>query len=184
MWFGALVAAACAPVSSGDGSTGSTGEGETTTAVSTSSTSTSAGGTTSGTSTGGSSSGGSTVGSTSASSTGSDTTADTSTGGSSSEGGSSTTATGPNQGCVDGCVTEFACGRRWRSEDACVEWCEANLVQAEAEAGPACRISWENLYECLGTLTCEEYEQWQMPVEVPYPCISEDEALTFECAGQ
>lgn len=183
IWLGLLALAACTPTTPADGSSESTGEGASTTSGS-STTASSGDPSASGTSTSGSSSEGSSSSSSSdTSTTGDDTTTSGSSSGSSSDDGS-TTETGPNQACVDGCATEFECGMRWRSEGACLQWCEDNLVQAEVEAGPACRISWQSLYACLGTLTCEEYEQWQMPVAVPYPCIGEDEALTFECAGQ
>lgn len=75
------------------------------------------------------------------------------------------------------------CTDRWRSLEACVLDCEANLEEA-AKFKIACVASWEALHECLGTLTCEEHLRWQNPTEFPYPCVSEDEELAFECAGQ
>ena len=75
------------------------------------------------------------------------------------------------------------CGDEWRTEEACVLDCEANLVEAE-RFNIACRAAWEGLHTCLGTLSCEEFAEWLEPTGIPYPCLSEDEVLTFECAGQ
>ncbi len=85
--------------------------------------------------------------------------------------------------CAESCAVQFACTKDWRTEQACVDACEANLMKAEAFE-VACAAAWEDLYTCLGTLTCEELAEWMNPSQVPYPCMSEDEVLGFECAGQ
>jgi len=117
-----------------------------------------------------------------------DTTGDTtggegSTDGGSSDSGSSGTTGEPIMPCTEQCEVELMCGEDWKSVRACAEPCEANLVEAELFA-PFCRSAWEELALCLGSLTCEEFAEWQSPVEIPYPCISEDEGLVFECKGQ
>lgn len=133
--------------------------------------------------TGGSSAGGSTdEGSTAmASSSGSSTTAadEGSTGGS----GTSGTTGEPTSACQQGCAVQFQCTMEWPSEEECVTACEANLVRAAAFA-QSCAEAWENVSECLGTLTCEELLEWSMPTTFPYPCADADEGLAFECQGQ
>ncbi|MCA9709916.1 MAG: hypothetical protein KDK70_29020 [Myxococcales bacterium] len=94
-----------------------------------------------------------------------------------------TTTDGHNQACVDGCVVEFMCGTEWSSEDECVTWCETNLDKANAFS-PFCRDAWEALSACLGTLTCEEFTEWQDPAMFPYPCSDADAILNVECEGQ
>jgi hypothetical protein len=88
-----------------------------------------------------------------------------------------------SQACTDGCEVEFTCGIRWASAEECTEWCNANLGFA-ADFSPFCMQAWEELSACLGTLDCTQYMQWQAPVEFPYPCYQEDDALAFECDGQ
>lgn len=93
-------------------------------------------------------------------------------------------STGPEpQACADGCAVEFACGDEWASEEECVSWCEANLVEAYAFS-PFCRAAWEGVSACVATLTCEEFMVWQAPTEFPYPCSDADVILTVECEGQ
>jgi hypothetical protein len=75
------------------------------------------------------------------------------------------------------------CTSDWPSEEDCVLACEANLVEAAAFS-PVCADAWENVSECVGTLTCEEYLEWRMPTTFPYPCVDADEGLAFECKGQ
>ncbi|MCH9688149.1 MAG: hypothetical protein K0V04_42350 [Deltaproteobacteria bacterium] len=126
----------------------------------------------------GASTGPSSSGTTTPSSTSSTTTASTA--------GETTTTgtTGPVvPPCEAGCEIEFGCSRQWRSEQACIDSCEANLLEAE-QFHRACRAAWENLHECLGTLSCEEFTEWFDPMRFPYPCLSEDEVLAFECKGQ
>ncbi len=105
--------------------------------------------------------------------------------GSTTGGDSSGTTTGrPREApCVVGCEVEFACGKRWPDVRSCVTACEANLVEAEAYE-IACRAAWEDLHVCLGTLSCEEFAQWANPTRFPYPCVSADQVLAFECKGQ
>jgi len=93
------------------------------------------------------------------------------------------TGSSPDMPCAEGCAVEVACTERWRTEQACIDACEANLVEATAFE-PACAAAWADLHACLGTLTCEELAQWTQPTAFPYPCVSEDEVLGFECAGQ
>ena len=104
---------------------------------------------------------------------------------------SSDTSTGdmPNEACVAGCMIEFGCqdtcecGTTWRSEDACVQWCDANLGEAELFSS-FCRDAWEAMSACIGTLTCEQYQQFHNPDVPDYPCVSEADTLAFECEGQ
>jgi hypothetical protein len=93
------------------------------------------------------------------------------------------TTGGGGQACAEGCAVEFACGMEWASEEECVAWCEANLVKAAAFS-PFCADAWEAVSACLGTLTCEEFSQWQSPMMFPYPCSDADVALSVECKGQ
>jgi hypothetical protein len=93
------------------------------------------------------------------------------------------TTGGPNQACADGCAVEFMCGTEWASAEDCVAWCEANLMKANAFS-PFCRAAWEGVSACLGTLTCEEFAQWENPMMFPYPCSEADVALSVECKGQ
>jgi len=111
--------------------------------------------------------------------TSSSTTIDIATGGTETE----STTGGPNQACVDGCAVEFMCGTEWMSAEDCVSWCEANLVEAN-EFSPFCRDAWEGVSACVATLTCEEFMQWQDPMEFPYPCSDADVTLSVECKGQ
>jgi len=123
---------------------------------------------------------------TSTTTTGSDSsTGEGTTLGESSSGGSDTgTTTGAGvSACEEGCVVEAACGMRWASEDECVIACEANLVEA-GRFSPFCQQAWENVSECVGTLTCEEFVQWETPTEFPYPCSDADVGLEIECEGQ
>lgn len=85
--------------------------------------------------------------------------------------------------CAEHCVVQLACTQAWRSEQACIDACEANLVEATVFE-VACAAAWVDLYACLGTLTCDELAQWMRPARFPYPCLSQDEVLGFECAGQ
>jgi hypothetical protein len=91
--------------------------------------------------------------------------------------------TGGSSACADGCAVEFMCGTEWPSAEDCVAWCEANLVKAN-EFSPFCRDAWEGVSACVATLTCEEFEQWQSPMEFPYPCSDADVVLSVECKGQ
>lgn len=97
--------------------------------------------------------------------------------------GSGTTEGGPSQACADGCAVEFMCGTEWPSEADCVTWCEANLLEAE-DFSLFCRLAWEGVSACLGTLTCKEFAQWEDPTMVPYPCFDADVVLEVECKGQ
>lgn len=154
----------------------STGSASTSAAASSSGISEAAGGSSSA---GGSTDEGSTA---MASSSGSSTTAaadEGSTGGS----GTSDTTGEPTSACQQGCAVQFQCTMEWSSEEECVTACEANLVRAAAFA-QACAQAWENVSECLGTLTCEELLEWSMPMTFPYPCADADEGLAFECQGQ
>ena len=103
--------------------------------------------------------------------------------GSASESTDGTTGGSPSEACAAGCAVEFLCGTEWKTEQACVDWCEANLVEA-AMFSPFCRAAWEGVSACLATLTCEELEQWQAPMELPYPCSDADVVLEVECKGQ
>ncbi|MCA9653422.1 MAG: hypothetical protein H6712_05630 [Myxococcales bacterium] len=102
--------------------------------------------------------------------------------GSESSGSGSSTGEGIDP-CAQGCVTEFACGTEWTSEEECVIACQANLDKAGAFS-IACRAAWEDLAVCLGTLTCEDFGVWQAPMALPYPCSDEDILLQIECKGQ
>lgn len=100
-----------------------------------------------------------------------------------------TTGDEPNAACVAGCMVEFGCqdtcecATTWRSEQACVQWCDANLDEAELFT-EFCRDAWEAMSECLGTLSCEAYQEFHHPSVPDYPCVSEAETLAFECDGQ
>jgi hypothetical protein len=91
--------------------------------------------------------------------------------------------TGGPDPCAEGCAVELMCGTEWMSEEDCVTWCEANLVMAGAFS-PFCRLAWEGVSACLGTLTCEEFAQWENPMMFPYPCSDADVVLEVECEGQ
>lgn len=121
-----------------------------------------------------------------AESTSGDTTSDTGATQSSSEGSESTTETSAcidMSGCAAGCEIEVECGSEWKSTKACTDWCEANLVKAEAFSC-FCAQAWNNLSTCFGALTCEEYAQYLEPTMFPYPCAIESDSLGFECKGQ
>jgi hypothetical protein len=97
--------------------------------------------------------------------------------------GSDSTTGEPQSACADGCAVEFLCGSEWMSEEDCVTWCEANLIEAEAFS-PFCRDAWEGVSACVATLTCEEFAVWADPMMFPYPCSDADVALAIECKGQ
>jgi len=82
-------------------------------------------------------------------------------------------------GCQDTCE----CGTTWESEAACVQWCDANLDEA-ALFTEFCRDAWEAMSACLGALDCKQYAEFHNPTVPDYPCVSEAEALAFECEGQ
>lgn len=87
-------------------------------------------------------------------------------------------------GCEAGCQIEFECGvGEWESAQECTDWCEANLVKAEAFAC-FCAQAWNTLSTCFGGLTCEEYAEYLEPTMFPYPCSIESDSLMFECEGQ
>lgn len=90
---------------------------------------------------------------------------------------------GPDRACQSGCVVEFMCGMEWASERECVQWCEANLEKADAFS-PFCHDAWAGVSACLGTLTCEEFAEWDAPAMFPYPCSEADVVLEVECKGQ
>jgi hypothetical protein len=102
---------------------------------------------------------------------------------------SSSTGDGHNDACVAGCMIEFGCqdtcecDTTWKSEEACVSWCEANLEKA-ALFTEFCRDAWENMSACIGTLDCEGYHEFHNPAVPDYPCVSEADSLAFECKGQ
>ena len=98
-------------------------------------------------------------------------------------GSSGSTGSELSQPCIDGCETEVLCTMDWASEEECYDACVANLEKAGAFA-QACRAAWEDVHTCLGTLDCTDFAEWQAPTMTPYPCVSEDEALMFECKGQ
>lgn len=127
---------------------------------------------------------GDTTGDTTGGTTG-DTTGDTtaaSTGG--TEGSSSSGGNSGEEDCAAQCGVVFMCTKGiWETEQDCTDSCVANLEKAGAFS-PFCEQAWQSLAVCLGTLTCEEYMQWQAPMEIPYPCLDEDDALAFECEGQ
>jgi hypothetical protein len=75
------------------------------------------------------------------------------------------------------------CGDEWMSQQECIDWCEANLVKAEAFS-PFCEDAWEALSACFGTLDCTEFAEYEAAAMSPYPCDDEAAALAFECAGQ
>ncbi len=134
--------------------------------------------------------GGDTSTSTSTSSTGVPTSATEGSGSGSSSSSSSgssessdSSSGGGNQACADGCAVEFMCGMEWMSEEECVTWCEANLEKAYAFS-PFCHDAWEGVSACLGTLTCEEFAEWDNPMVFPYPCSDADTILAVECKGQ
>lgn len=102
---------------------------------------------------------------------------------------SGSTTDGHNDACVAGCMIEFGCqdtcecDTTWKSEDACVQWCEANLEKA-ALFTEFCRDAWEAMSACIGTLDCEGYHEFHNPAVPDYPCVSEADSLAFECKGQ
>lgn len=102
---------------------------------------------------------------------------------------SGSTGDGHNDACVAGCMIEFGCqdtcecGTTWKSEEACVAWCEANLEKA-ALFTEFCRDAWENMSACIGTLDCDGYHEFHNPAVPDYPCVSEADSLAFECKGQ
>lgn len=98
-------------------------------------------------------------------------------------GESTDTGTQMSAACADGCVVEFECGQTWKSAEACTVACDANLEKAAAFS-QFCSLAWEQLSECIGTLDCTEYAEYQNPMAFPYPCANQDDALTFECDGQ
>jgi hypothetical protein len=95
----------------------------------------------------------------------------------------------PNEACVAGCMIEFGCqdtcecGTVWTGEAECVQWCDANLEEAELFS-TFCRDAWEAVSACIGTLSCEQYHQFHNPDVPDYPCVSEADTLAFECEGQ
>jgi hypothetical protein len=95
----------------------------------------------------------------------------------------------PISACAAGCMVEYACqdtcecDTTWKSEEACTQWCEANLEKA-ALFSEFCRDAWEGMSACYATLDCEEYHLFHNPAVPDYPCVSEAETLAFECKGQ
>ena len=181
---GAL-AVGCGDDSGGSGDSGSTsGSTGGTTGTASPDTSTTSGGTTGAVdSSGGSSGGGSSSDGGSTSSSGGETTEGTTEG--SSDSGSSSSSGGDelNEDCIAGCETQVMCAMNWPTVEDCAIACDANLDEAEIFS-PFCRAAWEGVSECLGTLTCKEYEQWESPTAFPYPCSDADVALEVECEGQ
>lgn len=80
-------------------------------------------------------------------------------------------------------MTEFACSDEWKSVEACITWCEGNLVKA-GDFSLFCQMAWSNLSACFGTLDCEEYTAYLEAAVVDYPCVAEANSLAFECKGQ
>lgn len=136
-------------------------------------------------SSGGSSTSGGTTSTSTADTTGASTSSSTgdSTDSSSSDGGSSSSTGAPLSPCEATCGVQLSCTDRWPSFEECEIACEANLTKAE-RFNVACRAAWEGLHECQGTLSCEDYARWQSPRRFPYPCLRQDEVLSFECDGQ
>jgi hypothetical protein len=76
------------------------------------------------------------------------------------------------------------CGTQWKSVEACIEWCTANLDEAAAFTD-ACRDAWAGMHACVGQLSCEDFSAWCMKMPLrDYPCLGADENLSFECEGQ
>lgn len=98
-------------------------------------------------------------------------------------GSSDSTTGGLLPPCEAGCMTEFSCSEEWKSVEACITWCEGNLVKAGAFS-QFCQTAWSNLSACFGTLDCEEYGEYLEPSMFPYPCVQEADSLAFECKGQ
>ena len=68
--------------------------------------------------------------------------------------------------------------------DECIDWCEANLVEA-GKFALFCQAAWEAVHACVGTLDCTEFTDWcDRNPPFDYPCLSEDLNLEFECKGQ
>jgi hypothetical protein len=86
-----------------------------------------------------------------------------------------------------GCQVEVDCGfcaTKWRSVEACVEWCTANLDEAAAFADD-CRDAWAGMHACVGVLSCEDFTDWCLKdPPAAYPCEGADQELSFECKGQ
>lgn len=112
-----------------------------------------------------------------------DATSTTAADGSTSASESSGSTGEPASACEQGCAVAFTCTAEWPSQEECVIACEANLAEAAAFS-PLCATAWENVSECVGTLTCEQYLEWSMPTMFPYPCADADVGLRFECEGQ
>ncbi len=58
----------------------------------------------------------------------------------------------------------------------CVEGCLFSVADLSAE----CVSEWTQLYECIGGLTCEEFDQFVAGEPDPYPCAAVD-AISREC---
>jgi hypothetical protein len=121
------------------------------------------------------------------SSSGEDTFGGTSASGESTSGIDETDETGATtdspmytEACVDGCAVEAACGNEWSSELECIVWCEDNLVEA-GRFSPFCRMAWENLHACIGTLDCAGYEDFLVGGRA---CQTAVFTHALECEGQ
>ena len=122
------------------------------------------------------------------SATGSNTTADT-TGATSDSGPESESTGGGAEACMAGCEVELDCGpcaggKPWKSVEACVDWCTANLMKAGLFSF-SCRSGWQGVHACVGALACDGFDQWcAKDPPFAYPCYRADVAQAFECEGQ
>lgn len=84
-------------------------------------------------------------------------------------------------GCIASCTVSTECteARVGGALDECVMWCEEDATFSDGECAEA--LIARN--ECLGSLTCDGYEDWLNEPVPDYPCVDEDEAVYATCEG-
>lgn len=89
---------------------------------------------------------------------------------------------GARAACQSWCAVEQDCDPRpgWSYEE-CASYCEDEIAASEMIIG--CVPAAETFYGCMGSLSCEEYEQWLMSMSPPFPCSDEQIAWEQICEG-
>ncbi len=79
------------------------------------------------------------------------------------------------EACMAGCAVFAQCGGQL---PGCVEECVGEVSGLDAE----CILAANEFFNCIGELTCEEFQQLEEGEPEPYPC-QEEETIYSECAG-
>lgn len=63
-------------------------------------------------------------------------------------------------------------------EDFCVDWCAMQIEDANSQI---CTEPLAAYYECVDSLTCDEFLSYVTADPSGYPCMSEEQALVSSC---